>query len=1144
MSLTFFTGSAGSGKTHCMYNEIIRQSLAHPQQNYLLLVPEQFTMASQAEITRRHPDHVIMNVDVLSFNRLAYRVFDELGIQTATILEDTGKNLLLRQVAAEHEDELGHLRGLLRRPGYIDEMKSLLTEFMQYRITPDDVAQMNETPGISPSFAMRQADILVMYRGFLQAMEGRFITAEDLLAMLAEHIPQSRYAKNLTVFCDGFTGFTPLQMDVMEQLLSLAREVTVAVTLDPAEDAFLSRGEQELFAMSKTMIRRLSEAAKRCGCPVMDPVRIDGCHEEAGVLMDGRFLQGGKLSFLEQNLFRDRGAVYTGEAADEIRLCRLRSLRSELAFAAASVRDLVRTKGYRWRQIAVVCPDLASYGSYAEEIFDEYGIPLFCDRKAEVLYHPLTELVRSAFGLIAQGFSYESVLGFLRCGLTGFEPRQIDRFDNYIYAAGIRGWRAYTRTFERLPQGMTPEDVARADTFRAGFADLLSAFVSACQGKQPVHVFSDALRDLLVSCKAEEQLKEMAARKDAQGRETDAAVCRQIYGRMTELLEKTDTLLSEEVMDAAEYLSLLESGMAAMDIGSIPASADTVILGDLERTRLEGIRALFLLGAGNNAIPAVTRSGGFLTQAERQALKDADWELAPTDREKSFMQRFYLYLTLTRPSDLLVVTYPSADGEGKEVAPSYLIHTLQNMFDGLQVEYPETADPLLFLSAEEPALDSLAARMREAAEGEPVSGLLTALYAQATPEQKSRLLAAARSESAPEGIGPFASGGSPLASSVSRLEQFAACPYAYFLDYELKLRERKEYALEAPDLGNVYHAALYNYAEELKARNLPWNVLSQEESEAIADRALSAAIEKEVPYLAHEDAGLSFAMKRVRATLDRTFWALTEQVRRSSFEPQAFELSFGSEAPMRVELEGGHSMRFSGKVDRMDVWEGPDATYLKIMDYKSSSHKLDYTAVYYGRQLQLPLYMNAATELMAARNPGRDVRPAGLLYYHIADPILSVSADQAGTDHKGDILRQLRPEGLINGRPEILRAMDAELMDNADEGITGVPSDVIRVTLKKDGTPDAHSRVASEEELQLLQRFVRRKLIAAGNEIVSGRRPARPYRQKKKNGCEYCDYRAVCGFDLRLPGYGYCDEKPMKKDEWMERAAEFVEENL
>ncbi len=1135
MALTFLTGSAGSGKTHRIYSEIIRQSLAHPQENYLLLVPEQFTMAAQAEITRRHPDHVIMNVDVLSFNRLAYRVFDELGIQTLSILEDTGKNLLLRRVASEHEEELGHLRRLLRRPGYIDEMKSLLTEFMQYRISPSDVERMTDTPGISPSFAMRQADILVMYRGFLEAMEGRFITSENLLTMLADCLGRSAYARGLTVFCDGFTGFTPLQMDVMEQLLTAAKEVTVAVTMDPGEDAFSDRGEQELFAMSKTLVRRLTACAKRAGCTVNDPVRIDGRHTKDGTPMDGRYAAGSMLSFLERNLFRDRpAAAFSAGSAPQIRICQLHDLRGELSFAAASVRDLVRTKGWRWRDVAVICPDLAAYGSFAEEIFGEYGVPVFTDRKSEVLYHPLTELVRSAFGLLTERFSYESVMSFLRCGLSGFTPEEADRLDNYIYAAGIRGWNAYTKDFDRLPRQMRPEEAEAANALRARFADTLTAFVDACKGPQSVRTFSDALRGLFAACGAEAQLAQMTLRKEAAHRETDAAVCRQIFARVCELLDKTDALLEDEQTDAAEYLSLLEAGMAAMDIGAIPASADTVIFGDLERTRLEGIRALFLIGAGNNAIPAVSRSGGLLTQAERQALKEADWELAPTDREKSFMQRFYLYLALTRPSELLVLTWPLSDAEGKEVAPSYLVNTLKNLFADLRVEYPETEDPLLFLSAEEPALDALAAGFRDTAAGEGVTGLLTALYARTPQDARERLLAAAVPKTAPASIGARRSGGAPLQSSVSRLERFASCPYAYFLRDELKLQERKDSSFAVPDLGNVYHAALCAYAEELKTRRLPWNALSEEESEAIADRAFAAALAKEVPLLSDPDAGLSWAFSRVRKTLGRTFWALREQVRRGSFTPQAFEHSFGDEPSMRIELDGGHSMRFGGTVDRIDLWESPEALYVKIMDYKSSARRIDYGAVYYGRQLQLPLYMDAVIRNLSARNPGRSVRPAGLLYYHITDPVLKIDPQKEPEDLREELLRELRPEGLINDRPEILRAFDSRLMEQADAGVTGTPSSVIHVKLTKNKTPDAYSGVATEEELLLLQRFVRRRLIETGNEIVSGKRPAHPFRQKNRTGCDYCAYRSVCGFDLRIPGYRYQEQKTMKRAEFTE----------
>ena len=308
MSLQFIIGNAGSGKSPLLYQQIIQESLRRPSQKFLVIVPEQFTMQTQKEFVRLHPSHAIMNIDILSFERLAYRVFDELGTDTLTVLEETGKNLLLRRVARERGDELKVLGRNMKKKGYISEIKSLISELSQYHISPDDFLAMADGAGMSASFRSKAEDILVMYRGFLEAIAGRYITAEELPELLTRVVDQSRLVKGSVMAFDGFTGFTPIQNQLLRKLLTLAERTMVTVTCDVRENLFGAWREEDLFAMSKKMIRGLTDMARETGTELEDVIYCDGKERR-------RFVPGGYLQHLEQNLFRRRAVPFGGECA-------------------------------------------------------------------------------------------------------------------------------------------------------------------------------------------------------------------------------------------------------------------------------------------------------------------------------------------------------------------------------------------------------------------------------------------------------------------------------------------------------------------------------------------------------------------------------------------------------------------------------------------------------------------------------------------------------------------------------------------------------------------------------------------------------------------------------------------------------------
>lgn len=1117
MSLQFIVGSAGSGKSTYLYQNVIEEAIKNPKKNYLVVVPEQFTMHTQQQLVQMHPAHSIMNIDILSFERMAYRVFDELGTDTLEVLEETGKHLLLRKISQEKKDSLEVLSKNVKKPGYITQIKSLISEFMQYDISPETVEEMVEHPAMSKAFKKKTGDILILYREYKNRLEGSYITGEEVLQKLMDVAEQSEILRGACVVFDGFTGFTPIQNQFLQILLTLAEKVVVTVTCDPSEPLFEKPREEELFAMSKEMVFRLSKMAQSVGVELEETVYIASEGR-------GRFCQGGYLSHLEKNIFRPGANAYEPEdkVQDEIEMVSLANPRQELSYVACDIENQVRDKGLRYRDFAVVCADMESYAHLVDGIFQKLHIPYFLDLKSQVLFQPFVESIKGLFMVVEENYSYQGVLRLLRTGMTDLSVEEIDLLENYILAANIRGKSAYSNPFLFMPMGYTGDDMVRINEIREKFMAPIHSFSDAFPSKRgTARDISVALYQWICHYDMEAKLQRKKEEYEASHQEAKAKEYDQIYGVVMGLLDKLVSILGQEEMTLDEYRELLSTGFESLGIGVIPPENDVVMIGDMERSRLSDVKVLYLVGVRDGAIPQNASGGGILSQMERQQLKDADFELAPSDREKAFMQRFYLYLVMTKPSDKLVVTYGRMDGSGKATRRSYLLGVLEHLFPTLKVKVLEHLPLQWQMMTPEMGEDFLVNGLREYAESGVKSGELEEFLwweKKHRSENLNRWLKAAYFEHNKELLSPdsissvFAE---HMTESVSRLEQYAKCAYAYFLRYGLELLPRQEHSFEQMDMGNLYHTALEYYSVELqKRKDVNWYTISEEQMGALLKEAILHSYQTITKTQVFSQARDAYVLHRMEITLQQTIWALTEQVRRGSFVPTDFEVDFtevGDLKSMNIQLDEMHTMKLRGKIDRIDLCKDDNKVYVKIVDYKSGQKDLDFNQLYNGLQVQLVLYLNATMEGLKKKYPDREIEPGAMFYYHIHRPLVGMDTVEKSS-REDAILKSLKMKGVLNRDPQIVEAMD--------HGLSG-KSNVIPVGVKKDGSLDATSSVVSKEDFSLMEQYVDMLLEKTGHAILRGEIDCNPYKMGAENGCEYCDYQGICGFDVKIPGYEY-----------------------
>lgn len=1143
MSLRFYFGPSGSGKSHRIYEEIMQRAAQEPGRNFLIIVPDQFTMQTQKDLVMRSDRGGILNIDVLSFGRLSHRILEEVGTKEMPVLDDTGKSLVLQKIAADLKEQLPAMGSLLHKQGYIHEVKSAISEFMQYGISTQDMDKLIASAEKRGALAMKLRDLKTLYRGFQDYIKDHFITTEETLDVLRRSLAKSKILPDSVVVFDGFTGFTPIQNRLIQELMRVCEETIVTVTIGEEEDPYQMDGEQKLFHLSKKTVADLVKLAAEAEVTRGEDVFVKGG--------PNRFTEAPALCYLEQNLFRYQYEPYTKKQR-EICMFEALSPREEVHQTALYIRKLIREEGLTYRDIAVVIGDLEGYASYVETEFGQLEIPCFLDRTRGIVLNPMIEYIKSALQLYIRDFSYDTVFHFLRSGMADISREEIDELENYVIRTGARGYRTYSRLFtrktEEMQQGSGQEDTERAEEtmerlnrIRQQFADTVEILHMAPRAKAGEYV--DHLYDFLEQNQVQQKLLNYQQQFEQEGDLAKAREYAQIYRLVMDLLDQIYGLLGEEEISLQEFADILEAGFGEITVGTIPQNVDRIVVGDMERTRLKQVKVLFFLGVNDGNIPKNASKGGIISDMDREFLIESGTEMAPSPRQQMYIQRLYLYLNMTKPSERLYLSYAKVNSDGKGIRPSYLIDTVRKLFPQLAVEYPQNRSRLEQIEGRQEGARYLAEELREYADGtlreeERQDFYLMYRAYEADPEGRDRLTAAAfrrYKESGLSRIVARALYGRQLENSVSRLETYAACACRHFLQYGLSLQEREEFGFEVSDMGNVYHAVLENFAGKLAESGRTW----WDFDENFATQAIKEAVEGYAATygetVLYSSARNEYAITRMSRILTRTVLTLQQHLKQGSFQPDDYELSFRFAEDLdsiHVDLSEEEKMHLQGRIDRIDVSEDAEHVYVKVIDYKSGNKKFDLAALYYGLQLQLVVYMNAAMELESRKHPDKEIVPAALLYYHIDDPTIETPVELTQEQINEEILTKLRMNGVVNSDPAVVERLDRFLQDK---------SKVIPVEKKKDGSFSSRSGILSREEMQLVSAYVDTKIRQIGREILDGKIAANPYEKGNEEACTYCAYKKVCGFDGSIPGYEKRQLEDLDKQTLMQRMQETME---
>ena len=1079
--LKLLLGRAGTGKTRALLETIAAQS-GRPQ---VLIVPEQHSHSMERQLCAMGGNQVSLHAEVLSFTRLASRVFSVYGGLAAPALDGGGRLLLLCAALKSVAPELKVYQRPSRKPAFLSGLLATVEELKTCCITPEHLWTAGaDTAGPEGD---KLTDLSLIYGAYEALTARQGADPRDKLTRLAEVLGRERWAAGKDFYLDGFTDFTPQERQVISALLARADSVTVALTCDHLEE---DEGGAGIFSPARRTAGQLLRLARERGIPREIVVRTGQAGPKAPA-----------LAHLERELFAPSPAPWTGEG-DALTLFTAHSPYSEVEWTAAEILRLVREEGCRFRDIAVCARSMEGYGSLIETVFARYGIPVFLSRMSDILQKPILALITSALEAAAGGYRYDDVFRYLKTGLTALSAEDVDLLENYVLKWNLEGsaWTAkkdwaghpkgYGRTFTEGDTAL----LARLNALRKQVAEPLEALrrnPDRTGRGQAISLYS-----FLEAAGVPERLAARTAELNRRGQAALAEEYAQLWDILCGGLEQCAQILGEAPMELDEFSRLFALVLSQYDVGSIPVSLDRVNAGEMPRLAHRACPVVFLLGADDGAIPAAAPSPGLLNDDDRSLLASYGLELAPRLTDKLYREMTIVYEACALPQKRLYVSWAAAGTDGEEKRPSFLISKLKVLFPRAQRVEEGRLDGSFRLAAPRPALE-LAGRFPQ------VGAALKALpdYAPLVGrmERAAGLTRGRLNRPAVDALY-----GRRVPMSASRMDKYKSCHFSYFMQYGLKAEARKAAGFQAPEYGTFVHYVLEHVLRACRERGGVKEV-SQEALRALAQEAVERYVTEELGGLEQETARFQYLFRRLLKSVFAVVDNVVEELRASRFQPISFELGFGTGKDLPpVELTvDGVTVSISGFVDRVDGWEHEGRLYLRVVDYKTGRKSFDLTDIWNGMGLQMLLYL-FTLEREGKELYKREIVPAGVLYLPARDAVVAGSRAMTEEERRRKVDAELRRKGIVLDDPEVLSAME----ELGEGGPRFLP---VRVNRAGALTGEA---LVSAERLGKLARHTGRILEEIGRELAAGNIAADPFwRGPEHNACQWCDYAEACHFE-------------------------------
>lgn len=1099
--LYLILASAGGGKTTHIMN-LIQQFSATGHKKLTLIVPEQFSFTSEKNVLGKVGAKAMADIDVLSFTSLGEKLVGKPALHERKRLSDPAKAVLMRNALESVKDKLNLYGSHTSRRSVISEFVALSSEFKQNSVSTDSV-RLALAQTESGLLKMKLNDIVTVLDAYDAMIEGSYFNPDDLLTELCDVLPDRDYFRGRIVFIDAFRGFTAQEYKVISHMLSKASAVYVTLCTDNLKN---SDDETDLFAHTKRTAKRLIEEAKKNGIPVAKPQYLSMRSKFNNFPPQIKRFSSPELAALEQELFSPVPNIYEEECPG-ITLCKASDIYSECRYIACTAKKLIREKGYRCRDIAVIARDSSAYEAPLRSALKKCGISVFEDSRQPVDVSPVIALLSSALGIAASGFDTETLMRYLKTGLAGFGTEEISFVENYSYLWKISG-SAWLSDWTQNPRGFgeekTDDDILELEKLNAIRKSIVTPLAELREKLRDTsgENAAEATFAFLEKIKAADNIRSLAADLEKQGETGLAIELDRMWDTVIDLLDGMETLVRGRNVTAKDVAEIIELMLSVQTVGSLPQGLDEITIGSADRIRTASPKIVFIAGANNGVFPALPSSGSALTDKDRRRMDEMGIGLSEYGEYKLAEEKLIAYNAFCCASDMLFVCCPERNSKGEQLSPSELYTKIKTLFPQCNDIDASELDGMYFIEGSDHAFEQLAsnkltgnvlyASLKEYFSDKPDYSGKSAALDRAAGNRNFRIEDSAAAQ---------ALFGKDMYMSASRVESFYKCPFAYFCRYGIKAMPRKVAELGPMQRGTVIHYALEMLLTDFSRDEL--KTMSREKLYNYIDKLLTEYL---MSYLdgANRNERFIYLFKKLISSVCDVAQRLIRELSQSSFVPVDFELKIGNDGEIpsyEVQAKNGKVI-ISGSIDRVDEAEINGKKYIRVVDYKSSGKDFDLSDVVQGLNLQMFIYLFALWQ-----NGGKkygEFTPAGVLYCPAKSPVISVDR---GTDKdavEDEIQRKCGMTGIVLDDPEVVTAMD-----ETQSGLY-IPAKISKGTLK--------GSLMGLKHLEKLKEKTDKILAEMADALHSGEIPALPsYGKNYKKTCAYCEYKSVCSYEESIP---------------------------
>ena len=1070
--LKLFAGRENIDKERFIYDRVKKRG-----GETFVLVPDQYTLVAEEQALQYLGADCLFDVEIISMNRLGFRVLSEQGIESVRMLDKYGRFMLLAMLIKEHADDFEIFRKVAGKVTFTAMLNDFISEFKQQDCTIDELQEMLAGAEGDPILEAKLKELSGVISAYEEAISGEYTDSEDYISMYISAIKDSAMVRGKTIWVYGYDSITPKFANAVMELAKVAESVNFVV----------NRSD---FGLDEMLTASLTDLAAENG--------LDCSFEEIGHAYE--IAQSETISRMETGLWKDlipaeERAANKDFVPEDLTLVCAANPYYEAESAAAYIWHLVRDLGYRMREIQVIANDEGAMQPIIRRVFAEYGLPVFADTSRDITDSAAVGFIVNLLDFTAHRGHSPFLFAMLKTGLSGFDDSDIEDLENYAREFHIKG-SMWDKPFKYGRDAYSEEDFARLDSIRERISAAI-AKLSALTKAENTGAFIRGFRTYLDDeWKLSERVEEAASVQDEAGLHDEAQRLTQSFGKAVDLLGQ------DSAMDLAEFTDIYVAGLSDVEVGVIPPSVDGLSMGTMIRTRPRRMKAAVILGACEGVMPLKPETEGLFSIDEKEYFKKKGFPLGKLSEIKMDEENAAMYRMMARPSEKIYMSWAMTDAERNDMEPSPVVEAVKALFPRIQDDGLIRRDIISegvsdAINTADDGMRHLINRVKDASGPDEPDALTRAMlkwYADNRKDELDIMLKAAAYENDPRPLGRgtakqlFGRSDGRLFMSASSIGSYIDCPFKYFVERGLRPREERSFESDARSVGDVYHECLMAVARQLMSEKEIFGRIKEGDDKALEDMVTAALDDLSKDYRdgLFVSAGVEdYRMSRIREICAAAAKAMAAQLAAASVKDAVFEEGFGRNGkfePIRLKI-GDDEVLVEGKIDRADFMDVGGEDRVRIIDYKTGSDKLDLWKVRQGYKMQLMIYMISASS--------GGLSPAGMFYFNIKDPIESANDKDAA---KTGVLENRQAEdeftlkGLFIDEEGVLSAMPEKVLASAKNKI-------------------------SREDFEEARGDVMARIEETASGILSGKIGIRPLKNDNKLVCNYCSYKAVCRRD-------------------------------